>query len=55
MDTHHKITAAIEGLLRTRADEMRADVDPAMAAIIIETAMEALVHEAVIEPARAFS
>ena len=49
MDTHRKITGVIERFLRAHADDMPADRDPAIAAIVVETALEALVHKAVID------
>ena len=49
MDTHREIAAAIEGFLRAHTDDMPADHDPGIAAIVIETALEALVHKAVID------
>jgi AcrR family transcriptional regulator len=53
MDTHRKIAAVIEDFLRAHAHEMLADHDPAVAAIVIETALEALVHKARHRPPRA--
>ena len=49
MDTSRQITRALERFLRTHAREMRPDRDPALAAVVIETALEALAHKAVIE------
>ncbi|EIM72244.1 transcriptional regulator [Nitratireductor aquibiodomus RA22] len=49
MDTHRKVTAEIEGFLRIHANELPADHDLATAAIVVETALEALVHKAVID------
>jgi AcrR family transcriptional regulator len=49
MDTSRQITAAIERFLRTHAAELAPGHDPAIAAIVIETAIESLAHKAVIE------
>jgi Tetracyclin repressor-like, C-terminal domain len=49
MDTSRQITRAIERFLRAHASEMTPGRDPAVAAIVIETALEALAHKAVIE------
>jgi AcrR family transcriptional regulator len=49
MDTSRQITEAIERFLRSHQDEMHPERDPATAAIVIETALEALGHKAVIE------
>jgi AcrR family transcriptional regulator len=49
MDTSRQITRVIEWFLRAHASEMRPGRDPAVAAIVIETALEALAHKAVIE------
>ena len=49
MDTHREIAAAIERFLRAHADELPADRDPGITAIVIETALEAVVHKAVID------
>ena len=48
MDTSRQITAAIERFLRAHAAELAAGRDPAVAAIVIETSIEALAHKAVI-------
>jgi AcrR family transcriptional regulator len=49
MDTHRRVAAAIERFLRAHAYEMPAGRDLAIAAIVVETALEALVHKAVID------
>ena len=49
MDTSRQITAAIERFLRSHADEILPGRDPAIAAIVIETSIEALGHKAVID------
>jgi AcrR family transcriptional regulator len=49
MDTSRQITRVLERFLRAHASEMRPGRDPAVAAIVIETALEALAHKAVIE------
>jgi AcrR family transcriptional regulator len=49
LDTARKVTAGIERFLRAHTDELLAGRDPAIAAIVIEAAIEALVHKAVIE------
>lgn len=49
MDTISRITRAIELFLRAHASEMRPGLDPAVAAVVIETTLEALSHRAVIE------
>lgn len=49
MDTHQQITAAIERFLRAHADDLRPELDPAIAAIVVETAMEAIGHRAIVE------
>lgn len=49
LDTARRITLAIEEFLRAHADELRPGLDPAIAAVVVETSMEALVHKAVIE------
>ncbi len=49
MDTSRQITAAIERFLRAHVDEMHPERDPVIAAIVVETAIEALGHKAVIE------
>ena len=49
LDTSRQITAVIERFLRAHAAELRHDRDPAIAAIVIETSIEALGHKAVIE------
>jgi hypothetical protein len=49
MDTISQITRAIERFLRAHPSEMRPGLDPALAAIVIETTLEALSHRAVID------
>lgn len=49
MDTISQITRAIERFLRAHASEMRPGLDPGLAAVVIETTLEALSHRAVIE------
>jgi AcrR family transcriptional regulator len=49
MDASQQITAAIERFLRAHADEMHPERDPSIAAMIIETAIEAIGHKAVNE------
>jgi AcrR family transcriptional regulator len=49
MDTITQITRAIERFLRAHASEMKPGLDPAVAAIVIETTLEALSHRAVID------
>ena len=49
MDTHRKVTAAIERFLRAHAHELPKEADPATMAIVVETALEAMVHKAVID------
>ncbi|APR78187.1 Transcriptional regulator, TetR family protein [Minicystis rosea] len=49
MNTSRQLVQALEQLLRARADELHPDRDPALAAIVIETAVEALAHKAVHE------
>jgi hypothetical protein len=49
LDTSRQITRALERFLRAHAREMRTGCDPAIAAVVIETALEALSHRAVIE------
>jgi AcrR family transcriptional regulator len=49
MDTSRQITRTLEHFLRAHAREMRPGCDPAIAAIVIETALEALSHKAVID------
>jgi len=49
MDTHRTVTAMVERFLRAHIDELAPGRDPVIAATVIETAVEALVHKAVIE------
>ena len=49
MDTSRQIADALERFLRAHSDELHPERDPATAAIVIETALEALAHKAVIE------
>jgi AcrR family transcriptional regulator len=49
MDTSRLLTRALERFLRAHAQEMRPGCDPAIAAVVIETALEALSHKAVID------
>lgn len=49
MDTHSRIAKEIEAYLRRNAGQMAPQRDPATAAIVVETVMEALVHKAVLE------
>ncbi len=49
MDTHRKVTAEIERFLRLHENELSPDHDLSIAAIVVETALEALVHKAVID------
>ena len=49
MDTHARIVALIEAYFRRHADQLSGNRDSAVAAIVVETVMEALVHKAVIE------
>jgi AcrR family transcriptional regulator len=49
MDTSRQIAETLERFLRLHADELHPDRDPATAAIVIETAIEALAHKAVVE------
>ena len=49
MDTSRKITHAIEQFLRRHARELRRGRDPATAALVVEIAIEAIAHKAVIE------
>jgi len=49
MNTARQIAKMIERFLRAHADELNPARDPALAAIVIETAIESLVHKAVIE------
>lgn len=49
MDTSRQITRAIERFLRAHAREMSPGRDPAVAAVVVETALETLAHKAVIE------
>lgn len=48
MDTSRQLTRVLERFLRAHAAEMRPERDPAVAAVVIETALEALAHKAVI-------
>lgn len=49
MDTHRKVTMIIEGFLRARADDLPQGSDPKTMAIVVETALEALTHRAVVD------
>ena len=49
MDTSRQIAGTLERFLRAHADELHPERDPATAAIVIETAIEALAHKAVVE------
>lgn len=49
MDTHRQITRALEGFLAGHANELRPGLDPALAAFVVETATEAIVHRGVVE------
>ncbi|WP_255468619.1 TetR/AcrR family transcriptional regulator [Reyranella sp. CPCC 100927] len=49
MDTSRQITQALEGHLRRHARMLRRGLDPAVAAVVVETALEALTHKAVTE------
>jgi AcrR family transcriptional regulator len=48
MDSSRQITRLIERFLRAHASEMKPGLDPAVAAVVVETALEALSHKAVI-------
>jgi AcrR family transcriptional regulator len=48
MDTSRRVTEAIEGFLRRHEAELDPRRDPALAALVVETALEALAHKAVI-------
>jgi AcrR family transcriptional regulator len=49
MNTSRELIAAIEAFLRAKRAELHPDRDPAIAAIVIETAVEAIVHDAVVD------
>jgi len=49
LDTSRRMTEAIELFLRRHKTEMNPNREPAMAALVVETALEALAHKAVIE------
>ncbi|MDQ7246179.1 TetR/AcrR family transcriptional regulator [Dongia sedimenti] len=49
LDTTRRVTNAIEVFLRQHEAELKNKRDPAMAALVVETALEALSHKAVIE------
>jgi len=49
LDTARHVTEAIELFLRRHKAELHPKRDPAMAALVVETALEALAHKAVIE------
>jgi AcrR family transcriptional regulator len=49
MDTSRRITKAIERFLRAHGDELDPDCDPAVAAIVVETSVEALAHRSLAE------
>ena len=49
MDTSRRITKAIERFLRAHADELDPGCDPAVAAVVVETTVEALAHKALAE------
>jgi AcrR family transcriptional regulator len=49
MDTSRRVTALIEALLRAHARRLRPGLDPALAAYVVETALEALTHKTIIE------
>jgi AcrR family transcriptional regulator len=49
MDTSRRVTEAIEAFLRRHRAEVNPKRDPAIAALVVETAVEALAHKVVIE------
>ncbi len=49
LDTSRQVAKAIEHFLRAHQDEIHPDRDPAIAAVVVETAFEALGHKAVLE------
>jgi len=49
MDTSRRVTEAIEAFLRRHRAELNPKRDPAIAALVVETAVEALAHKVVIE------
>ncbi len=49
LDTSRRVTEAIAEFLRRHKSEMNPKRDPAMTALVVETALEALAHKAVIE------
>jgi AcrR family transcriptional regulator len=49
MDTSRRVTEAIEAFLRRHRAEVKPKRDPAIAALVVETAVEALAHKVVIE------
>ncbi len=49
MDTSRQITQALEDHLRRHVRALRKGLDPAVVAVVVETALEALTHKAVTE------
>lgn len=49
MDTSRTVTGALERFLRSHASQLRPGLDPAIAAVVVETALEAIIHKSVIE------
>ena len=49
MDHSRRVAALVEQLLRAHAHRLRRDRDPALAAYVLETALEALTHKTIIE------
>ena len=49
MEVHRKVAGFVETLLHEHADEIMASIDFTVASVVIETAVEALMHKAVID------
>lgn len=55
MDTGRGVTKRLENFLLQHKDELREGLDPAVAAVVTETVLEAVVHRAILYPSAAFT
>ncbi|MBT2299406.1 TetR/AcrR family transcriptional regulator [Variovorax paradoxus] len=55
MDTSRRITKRLESFLVERKGELRDGLDPAVAAVVTETVLEAIGHRAILQPSGSFT